>query len=100
MFKPKIPNSSREQIMTYVDSLPSSLRSLLRKFLYFFDVKLPNEVSAIFYSQMIEKSLKINNRGWAAFGFKFWDHNSDNIITSQDIFAKFREFNDIGSDED
>ena len=33
-------------------------------------------------------------------GFKFWDHNSDNIITSQDIFARFREFNDIGDSEE
>ena len=86
MFRPKFPNSSREQIYVYIDSLPLSLKLLIKKFLFFFDVKLPNEVGALFYASLIEKAQKINKRGWAALGFKFWDKDKDGMITSNDIF--------------
>ena len=33
----------------------------------------------------------MQNRGWSFFSFSFWDVNKDGILTSEDIFARFKE---------
>lgn len=42
LFKPKLPNSTKDQILSYIEVLPSLLKILIKGFFLFFDVKLPN----------------------------------------------------------
>ena len=95
MMKPKVESSSKEQFILYVDSLPRCLKLLMKRFLFFFDVKIPNEIGALYYTQLLEKAQGINKRGWAALSFKYWDKNRDGVIGSEDIFSRFREFNNM-----